>query len=105
MSTLKFLIIRFEQCQRMEAQRLQQFKEILFGVQKCLNISEDPVLPQIYEEFYHTVNNADHEKDLESWLTTLDSTILRALLLLFKSLRYNLMHNALKSVKKCKKNS
>ena len=38
-----FLIFRFEQCQRMEAQRLQQFKEILFGVQKCLNISEDPV--------------------------------------------------------------
>ena len=33
----------FEQCQWMEAQRLQQFKEILFGVQKCLNISEDPV--------------------------------------------------------------
>ena len=33
----------FEQCQRMEAQRLQQFKEILFGVQRCLNVSEDPV--------------------------------------------------------------
>jgi len=60
----------FEQCQRMEAQRLQQFKEILFGVQKCLNISEDPVLPQIYEEFYHTVNNADHEKDLKWWSNT-----------------------------------
>lgn len=24
-------------------------------------------LPQIYEEFYHTVNNADHEKDLKWW--------------------------------------
>jgi len=60
----------FEQCQRMEAQRLQQFKEILFGVQRCLNISEDPVLPQIYEEFYHTVNNADHEKDLKWWSNT-----------------------------------
>lgn len=24
-------------------------------------------LPQIYEEFYHTVNNADHEKDLRWW--------------------------------------
>ena len=32
----------FDRCQRMEAQRLQQFKEILFTVQKCLNISEDP---------------------------------------------------------------
>jgi len=60
----------FERCQRMEAQRLQRFKEILFTVQKCLNISEDPVLPQIYEEFYHTVNNADHEKDLRLWSNT-----------------------------------
>ena len=33
----------FDRCQRMEAQRLQRFKEILFAVQKCLNISEDPV--------------------------------------------------------------
>ena len=32
----------FERCQRMEAQRLQSFKESLFMVQKCLNISEDP---------------------------------------------------------------
>lgn len=24
-------------------------------------------LPQIYEEFYHTINNADHEKDLKWW--------------------------------------
>ena len=32
----------FERCQRMEAQRLQFFKETLFSVQKCLNISEDP---------------------------------------------------------------
>jgi len=60
----------FERCQRMEAQRLQSFKESLFMVQKCLNISEDPALPQIYEEFYHTVNNADHEKDLRLWSNT-----------------------------------
>ena len=32
----------FEECQRKEAQRLQEFKDILFAVQKCLNISEDP---------------------------------------------------------------
>ena len=32
----------FEECQRKEAQRLQEFKDILFGVQRCLNISEDP---------------------------------------------------------------
>ncbi len=33
----------FERCQRMEAQRLQCFKDIMFSIQKCLNISEDPV--------------------------------------------------------------
>ena len=27
-------------------------------------------LPQIYEEFYHTVNNADHVKDLKWWSNT-----------------------------------
>ena len=81
----------FEQCQRMEAQRLQQFKDTLFSVQKCLNISEDVVyvfndkypliirlindyltcrLPQIYAEFHHTIENADHEKDLRWWSNT-----------------------------------
>lgn len=24
-------------------------------------------LPQIYEEFYHTINNADQQKDLKWW--------------------------------------
>ncbi|XP_078036261.1 protein kinase C and casein kinase substrate in neurons protein Synd isoform X5 [Augochlora pura] len=57
----------FDKCQAMEAQRLQFFKEVLFDLHKCLNISEDPILPQIYEEFYHTINNADHEKDLKWW--------------------------------------
>jgi len=57
----------FDKCQEMEAQRLQFFKETLFSIHKCLNISQDPDLPQIYEEFYHTVNNADHEKDLKWW--------------------------------------
>ena len=36
-------------------------------VQKCLNICNDPVLAQIYEEFYHIVDNSDHEKDLTWW--------------------------------------
>lgn len=60
----------FERCQRKEAQRLQCFKDTLFSVHKCLNVSEDPALPQIYDEFYHTVNNADHEKDLRWWSNT-----------------------------------
>ena len=32
----------FERCQRKEAQRLQTFKDTLFQIHKCLNISEDP---------------------------------------------------------------
>jgi len=60
----------FERCQRKEAQRLQCFKDTLFSVHKCLNIAKDPALPQIYDEFYHMVNNADHEKDLRWWSNT-----------------------------------
>ena len=64
------MTVVFEECQQKEAQRLQQFKDILFAVQKCLNISEDSELPKIYEEFFHTVSNADHEKDLRWWSNT-----------------------------------
>lgn len=40
------------------------------SLEKCLKqILFVPIyrLPQIYEEFYHTINNADHEKDLKWW--------------------------------------
>ncbi|XP_014369181.2 protein kinase C and casein kinase substrate in neurons protein 1 isoform X1 [Papilio machaon] len=57
----------FERCQQMEAQRLTFFKDVLFSFHKCLNISQEPTLPQIYEEFHHTINNADHQKDLKWW--------------------------------------
>jgi len=60
----------FERCQRKEAQRLQTIKDTMFAIHKCLNISEDPALPQIYDEFYHTINNADHDKDLRWWSNT-----------------------------------
>jgi len=32
----------FDRCQQMEAQRLQCFKDVLFTVQKCLDVSKDP---------------------------------------------------------------
>ncbi|EAT46870.1 AAEL001979-PA [Aedes aegypti] len=57
----------FIKCQEMEETRLRFFKNVLFSIHKCLNISEDPSLPQIYKEFHHTVNNADHLKDLKWW--------------------------------------
>uniref|UniRef100_A0A336LU36 CSON009988 protein n=1 Tax=Culicoides sonorensis TaxID=179676 RepID=A0A336LU36_CULSO len=57
----------FIKCQEMEETRLRFFKEVLFSVHKCLNISQEPSLPQIYEEFYHIINNADSQKDLKWW--------------------------------------
>ncbi|XP_053696108.1 protein kinase C and casein kinase substrate in neurons protein 1 isoform X1 [Sabethes cyaneus] len=57
----------FAKCQEMEETRLRFFKNVLFSIHKCLNISEDPSLPQIYKEFHHTINNADHQKDLKWW--------------------------------------
>lgn len=51
----------FIKCQEMEETRLRFFKNVLFSIHKCLNISEDPSLPQIYKEFHHTVNNADRK--------------------------------------------
>jgi len=61
------MTVVFDRCQETEARRLQFFKDTLFTIHKCLNVSQDPILPQIYEEFYHTINNADHEKDLRWW--------------------------------------
>ncbi|XP_058452922.1 protein kinase C and casein kinase substrate in neurons protein 1 isoform X3 [Malaya genurostris] len=57
----------FSKCQEMEETRLRFFKNVLFSIHKCLNFSEDPSLPQIYKEFHHTINNADHQKDLKWW--------------------------------------
>lgn len=57
----------FIKCQEMEETRLRFFKTVLFSIHKSLNFSQDPSLPQIYEEFYHTINNADHQKDLKWW--------------------------------------
>jgi len=57
----------YDKCQEMEGQRLNFIKEVLFDIHKHMNISEDPMLSQIYEEFYHTINNADNNKDLKWW--------------------------------------
>ncbi|KAL1505570.1 hypothetical protein ABEB36_005107 [Hypothenemus hampei] len=61
------MTVVFDKCQEMEAHRLRFIKEALFDIQKHLNISQDPMLNQIYEELYHTINNADFEKDLKWW--------------------------------------
>lgn len=60
----------FEKCQEMEEQRISFFKDILFSIHDCLNISKDAELPQIYEEYRHTIQNADASKDLKWWSNT-----------------------------------
>lgn len=57
----------FEKCQSLEEKRLNFFKEILFNIHGCLNIANDPDLPIIYEEYRHTIQNADASKDLKWW--------------------------------------
>ncbi|XP_076351552.1 protein kinase C and casein kinase substrate in neurons protein 1-like isoform X2 [Tachypleus tridentatus] len=61
------MTVVFDKCQEFEQKRLDFFKETLFGIHACLNISEDPELPQIYEEYKHTIQNADAIKDLKWW--------------------------------------
>lgn len=57
----------FDKCQEMEAKRLKFFKEAMFSIHKYINISDKEQLPQIYEEFHHTISNADYMKDLKWW--------------------------------------
>lgn len=64
---IEYMSSVFIKCQEMEETRLRFFKSVLFAIHKSLNVSQNPSLPQIYEEFYHTVNNADHQKDLKWW--------------------------------------
>lgn len=57
----------FEKCQDFEEKRLLFFKEVLYSIHSTLNISNDPKLPIIYEEYRHTIQNADASKDLKWW--------------------------------------
>nr|XP_027199868.1 protein kinase C and casein kinase substrate in neurons protein 1-like [Dermatophagoides pteronyssinus] len=60
----------FERCQEFEEKRLKFFKEILFTIHNCLNLTNMPELVTIYEEFRHTIQNADASKDLKYWSNT-----------------------------------
>ena len=40
---------------------------MLFEIHGCLNITENVQLPKIYEEYRHTIQNADSHKDLKWW--------------------------------------
>merc|ERR1712083_684303 len=56
----------FEECQRKEAQRLQEFKDILFAVQKCLNISEDPEMPKNWPQFEEYTGSSQYKSNGDS---------------------------------------
>uniref|UniRef100_A0A6G1SCZ5 Protein kinase C and casein kinase substrate in neurons protein 1 n=1 Tax=Aceria tosichella TaxID=561515 RepID=A0A6G1SCZ5_9ACAR len=60
----------FQKCQAMEEERLKFFKDVLFDIHDCLNISTNPELPNIYEEFKHSIQNADAAKDIKWWSNT-----------------------------------
>lgn len=61
------MTVVFEKCQEFEEKRLNFFKETLFEIHGCLNISQNAELPKIYEEYRHTIQNADAYKDLKWW--------------------------------------
>lgn len=60
----------FEKCQEFEEKRLKFFKEMLFSIHSCLNISNMPEVVRIYEEYRHTIQSADASKDLKYWSNT-----------------------------------
>lgn len=60
----------FEKCQTFEEKRLKFFKEILFSIHDCLNLPNMPEIVNIYEEYRHTIQNADSTKDLKYWSNT-----------------------------------
>ncbi|XP_053202286.1 protein kinase C and casein kinase substrate in neurons protein 1-like isoform X3 [Panonychus citri] len=61
------MTVVFDKCQEFEHKRLDFFKKMLFAIHDCLNISANPELPLIYEEYRHTIQNADACKDLRLW--------------------------------------
>lgn len=57
----------FNECQEMERKRLMFFKQMLFGIHHCLDLSQDHRFAEIYRQFYQQINCADCEKDLRWW--------------------------------------
>lgn len=60
----------FNKCQDFEEKRMKFFIETLFSIHRCLDISKMPELVRIYEEYRHTIQNADPSKDLKYWSNT-----------------------------------
>lgn len=57
----------FERCQDMEGKRLKFFKEMLYNVHKCLDLSNDTQVKSIYATFAKTIDPANAEQDLKWW--------------------------------------
>ncbi|GAV02473.1 hypothetical protein RvY_13035 [Ramazzottius varieornatus] len=60
----------YEKCMSMEKQRLLFFQEQLKNLHRCLDLSRDTALRDIYKEFYSTLEATDANKDLRLWSKT-----------------------------------
>ena len=52
----------YDKCSEMERQRLTFFKEQLKNLHRCVDLSRDDGLRDIYSEFYSTVDSTDPNK-------------------------------------------
>ncbi|CAI9729814.1 Hypothetical predicted protein [Octopus vulgaris] len=57
----------FNECQEMERRRLTFFKQMLFEIHQCLDLSQNQRFAEIYRQFYQEINCGDCEKDLRWW--------------------------------------
>ena len=57
----------FDQTQEFEMKRLGFIKKILYDLHKCLNISQNADVLEIYKEFHQTIDDFDSAKDTKWW--------------------------------------
>lgn len=57
----------YEKCQEFEEKRLSFFRETLFSLHGCLDISTDPNLASTYADMKQVITAADASKDLKWW--------------------------------------
>ncbi|XP_055329321.1 protein kinase C and casein kinase substrate in neurons protein 1-like [Paramacrobiotus metropolitanus] len=60
----------YDKCSEQERQRLTFFKQQLKNLHRCVDISRDENVREIYQEFWATVDGTDPEKDLRWWSKT-----------------------------------
>ena len=61
------MVMVFEKSDANEERRLFFFKEMMFGIHKCIDLSSNVDIPQIYSQLYSTINQANYRQDLKWW--------------------------------------